>query len=252
MSEHHRHLLGRFKVLTFDCYGTLIDWETGIWDAFQPLYSENGENIPGREELLEAFGRFETRQESETPEMSYPEILCRVHRAVARHFGLETTARMDLDFGHSIPSWPAFADSAEALRYLARHFRLVILSNVNRTGFAASNRKLGIAFDAVYTAEDIGNYKPAIENFNYLLTRLREDFGFDKDDILHTAQSLYHDHAPAGSLGLATAWIDRQRLSESDRWGATARLENRPEVDYRFFSMAELADAVRAERASGQ
>jgi 2-haloalkanoic acid dehalogenase type II len=240
-----------FRVLTFDCYGTLIDWETGIWDAFQPVIADNGGQSPGRQQLLEAFGTEECRQEAETPDMPYPEILCRVHRAVAARFGLESTARLDLDFGHSIPSWPAFPDSADALRFLKNHFRLVILSNVNRAGFAASNRKLGVAFDAIYTAEDIGSYKPSIENFNYLLQHLESDFGLGGEAVLHTAQSLFHDLAPAVSLGLATAWIDRQRLSEGGDWGATAALENRPDTDFRFYSMAELAAAVGAEADSG-
>jgi 2-haloalkanoic acid dehalogenase type II len=234
-----------FKVLTFDCYGTLIDWEAGIWDAFQPLFSRHGGGGPSRLELLASFAAFESRQESETPAMLYPDVLERVHRAVADHFGMETTARLDAKFGKSVPHWPAFPDTAEALRYLKTRFSLVILSNVNRAGFAASNRKLGVEFDAIYTAEDIGSYKPAPENFEYLLHRLRRDHGIEKQDVLHTAQSLFHDHAPARSCGLATAWIDRQRLSEGGHWGATARIDERPDADFIFHSMEAMAAAVR-------
>jgi len=117
---------------------------------------------------------------------------------------------------------------------------------VHRDGFAASNRKLGVEFDAIYTAEDIGAYKPSPANFEYLLAHLRDEHGLDRTDILHTAQSLFHDHVPARSFGLANAWIDRQHLSESGIWGATASVEQRPEIDWRFFSMKEMADAVRA------
>jgi len=183
--------LGKFKVLTFDCYGTLIDWETGIWDAFQPLIMRNTGSELTRDKVLEAF-----------------------------------------------------ADTADALRFLKTRFKLVILSNVNREGFSASRRKLGVDFDAVYTAEDIGTYKPDPGNFQYLLTRLREDHGLEKADILHTAQSLFHDHIPAQKFGLATAWIDRQRLSETGKWGATARLDEVPETEFLFHSMAEMAAAV--------
>jgi 2-haloalkanoic acid dehalogenase type II len=123
----------------------------------------------------------------------------------------------------------------------------VILSNVNRDGFAASNRKLGVEFDAVYTAEDIGAYKPDPANFEFLLEHLRVDLGLQPADILHTAQSLFHDHLPAQKVGLATAWIDRQRLSKDGDWGATARLDKVPKTDFLFHSMAEMASAVAAE-----
>jgi FMN phosphatase YigB (HAD superfamily) len=123
----------------------------------------------------------------------------------------------------------------------------VILSNVDRSSFFESNQKLGVAFDAVYTAQDIGSYKPDPANFDYLLRRLQSEHGLGPSDVLHTAQSLFHDHVPARSTGLASAWIDRQRLSAGGSWGATARLEARPETDFVFFSLEEMADAVRRE-----
>ena len=242
--------LSDFKVLTFDCYGTLIDWEAGIWDAFQPVISSNGRSDILRKDALEAFAVLENRLEAETPGMLYPEVLTHVHGAFARRFGLLTTASLDSDFGNSLPNWPAFPDTADALRYLKTRYKLVILSNVSRDGFAASNRKLGVEFDAVYTAQDIGTYKPAPANFEYLLEHLRQDLGLDKQDILHTAQSLFHDHVPAKSFGLATAWIDRQRLSVTGDWGATAKLDGLPTTDFLFHSMGEMAAAVTAEDKS--
>ena len=179
--------------------------------------------------------------------MSYPEVLAQVHAAFARHFGLLTSVSLDSRFGDSLPGWPAFPDTADALRYLKTRYKLVILSNVNRDGFAASSRKLGVEFDAVYTAQDIGSYKPAPANFEYLLEHLRLDLGLNNQDILHTAQSLFHDHVPAKSFGLATAWIDRQRLSETGDWGATAKLDELPTTDFLFHSMGEMAAAVAAE-----
>jgi len=238
-----------FKVLTFDCYGTLIDWEAGIWDAFQPLLMSNGCQDLDRHKVLEAFAVFESRQESATPAMNYPDVLSAVHGAVAERFGLETTTRLNAEFGGSVPLWPAFPDSADALRILKKHYRLVILSNVHRDGFAASNRKLGVEFDAVYTADMIGSYKPDPTNFEYLLERLKQDHGLEKQDILHTAQSLFHDHLTAQSMGLATTWIDRQRLSESGHWGATRKLDEVPSTDFLFHSLAEMAAAVDAGSA---
>ncbi|NCF27235.1 MAG: HAD hydrolase-like protein [Gammaproteobacteria bacterium] len=243
------HRLTDFKVLTFDCYGTLIDWETGIWDALQPLLMHNGCESVTRDVALQAFGMFETRQESETPDMLYPEVLTRVHPAIAGHFGLDTTSELDEVFGRSVALWPAFTDTADALRILKRHYQLVILSNIDRDGFAASNRKLGVEFDAIYTAQDIGSYKPNAANFEYLLSHLRDDLGLQSTDVLHTAQSLHHDHVPAKAHGLANAWIDRQRLSEGGHWGATAAVDEHPDTDFLYFSMMEMANAVVSARA---
>lgn len=236
-----------YKVLTFDCYGTLIDWESGIWDAFQPVLMHNQCDSVDRQTALKAFATYETRQERETPALIYPKLLNAVHRAMATHFELETTADLDEAFGASVPHWPAFPDSADALRILKRHFKLVILSNVNRDGFAASNRKLGVEFDAIYTAQDVGSYKPAAANFDYMLEHLPTDLGLSKDDILHTAQSLHHDHVPARRAGLANAWIDRQRLSDGGQWGATAQVPEQPTTDFIYFSMMEMADAATAK-----
>ena len=236
-----------FKALTFDCYGTLIDWESGIWDALQPLVAANARDDVTRQVALEAFSEFESKQQSATPDRLYPRILQNVHNAIAERFKLKSTTQLDADFGNSVAHWPAFPDTADALRYLKKHYKLVILSNVNRGGFAASNRKLGVAFDATYTAEDIGSCKPAPANFRYMLKKLREDLGVEPAEVLHTAQSLFHDHVPAKAQGLANAWIDRQRLSKSGAWGATAKVERRPETDFVYFSMAEMADALRGE-----
>jgi 2-haloalkanoic acid dehalogenase type II len=240
--------LSDYKALTFDCYGTLIDWEAGIWDALQPLLGVNNHSDIKRGDALQAFGDLEHQQETDTPAMLYTDILTLVHKGLASRFELQTTTELDAEFGRSLPHWPAFPDTADALRYLKQHYKLIILSNVSRDGFAASNRKLGVEFDAICTAEDIGSYKPSAANFEYLLERLREDHGLQKSDILHTAQSLYHDHVPARAIGLANAWIDRQRLSESGDWGATAKVDEKPDLDFVFFSMQELADADRAER----
>ncbi len=240
-----------YRVLTFDCYGTLIDWETGIWDALQPLIMRNREAEVTRDAALLAFGQCESLQERETPDLLYSDLLARVHGRIADCLGMQPAPELDEAFGASVPDWPAFPDTADALRVLKRHFRLVILSNVHKDGIAGSNRKLGVEFDAIYTAEDIGSYKPADANFEYLVAHLQSDFGLDRSDILHTAQSLHHDHVPANRFGLANAWIDRQRLSEGGSWGATERVETMPTTDFVFFSMGEMAAAVAACASTG-
>ncbi len=235
-----------YRVLTFDCYGTLIDWECGIWDALQPLIMRNGGSggRVTRDVGLRAFAQCESRQEQATPGLLYPDLLARVHRSIAGSVGLESSTDLDEAFGASVPHWPAFPDTADALRVLKRRYKLVILSNVHRDGIAASNRKLGVEFDAIYTAEDIGSYKPADANFEYMLAHLQSDLGLERSHVLHTAQSLHHDHVPAKRFGLANAWIDRQRLSEDGSWGATERVEQMPSTDFVFFSMGEMAEAV--------
>ncbi len=238
-----------YKVLTFDCYGTLIDWESGIWDALQPLLMSNNITDISRDSALRAYAMLESKREAETPGMVYSEVLTNVHRQFAQQFSLQTDENLDSTFGDSLPHWPAFPDTADALRYLKTQFKLVILSNISDEGFAASNRKLGVEFDAIYTAEDIGSYKPSPANFRYLLEHLNNDLGLQKADILHAAQSLFHDHVPAKTFGLANAWIDRQRLSESGSWGATAKVAERPQIDFHFFSMGQMAQAVAEERS---
>jgi len=233
-----------FSVLTFDCYGTLIDWESGLWDAFQPVLMANARDDLTRAEVLPALAQIESAQQAATPGMLYPDTLTATHRGLAARFDLQTTEDMDHAFGQSIAHWPAFPDTADALRVLKRHYQLVILSNVNRDGFAASNRKLGVSFDAVYTAEDIGSYKPDPRNFAYMLEHLKADHGLAHGDILHTAQSLFHDHVQARKLGLANAWIDRQGLSRGGNWGATAAVAERPQVDFLFATMGAMAEAV--------
>jgi 2-haloalkanoic acid dehalogenase type II len=235
--------LSAYKVLTFDCYGTLIDWESGIFTALQPLLQKGGE-LFSRDTALEIFARHESAQEAETPAMIYSELLAEVSRRIAAEFSIAASDADHARFGASVPDWPAFPDSAEALAYLKQHFKLVILSNVDRASFAGSNARLGVEFDAIYTAQDVGSYKPDLANFRYMLEHLAA-IGIEKTDILHTAQSLFHDHVPAKQVGLANAWIDRRH--DQDGWGATMQPPEGVAFDVRFTSLAEMADAHRAE-----
>jgi 2-haloacid dehalogenase len=235
--------LSDYKVLTFDCYGTLIDWESGITAALQPLLARAKPALPA-DAVLQAFARHESSQETATPGMIYSDLLSVVHRRLAEEWGVQPDAAEDARFGASVPDWPAFSDSASALTYLKQHYRLVILSNVDRASFAGSNLRLGVEFDAIFTAQDIGSYKPDPANFRYMLARLAEQ-GIAPGDTLHTAQSLFHDHVPAKRAGLATAWIDRRH--ERGGWGATMPPPAHAAYDFRFESLAAMAAAHQAE-----
>jgi 2-haloacid dehalogenase len=234
-----------FKVLTFDTYGTLIDWETGICNALAPLLDKAGMEGRPRDEILADFGKHETDQEAQTPGMVYMQLLSVVYQRLAREWNVKVTSEEANIFGASVPDWPEFADSPRALQYLKQHFKLVTLTNCDRLSYRGSNLRLRIEYDAIYTAQDIGSYKPDLHNFEYMLRRLKEDFDFEKKDILHTAQSLFHDHAPANRLGLASAWIDRRHAEQG--WGATPPPAGTPKFDFRFDSMIAMAKAHRQE-----
>ena len=236
--------LSDFEVLTFDCYGTLIDWESGMVEALSPLAEKAGGAL-GRNDILEAHARHESAQQRQTPGMAYRDLLAVVHKRLAEEWGVPVAWDDCVAYGRSVERWPAFPDSVAALGYLKRHFKLVILSNVDNASFAASNRRLEVDFDAVYTAEDIGAYKPSDRNFDYMIARLAQ-LGHGKETILHTAESLFHDHVPANRHGLKSCWIYRRHADEG--FGATMAPEETPHTDFRFDSMAELVEAHRREQ----
>ncbi len=237
--------LGDFKALTFDVYGTLIDWESGMIEGLKPLTERAGRALP-RDEILEAHAYYESETQRQTPAKLYALLLAVVYRRLAEEWAVPVTWDQCLAYGRSVRDWPAFADSATALAYLKGHYRLVVLSNVDNESFAHSNKKLGVAFDAVYTAEDVGSYKPSPRNFEYMLANLaRQDI--EKHEILHTAESMFHDHAPANRFGLANCWIYRRH--DKDGFGATMHPGEMPEYDFVFNSMAEFVEAHRAEVA---
>jgi len=234
--------LADFDVLSFDCYGTLIDWESGIYVGLKPLLSRAGLDLV-RDAVLEAFADHESRQQALTPAMPYAALLAEVHGQLAITWGVMPDAAEAARFGASVGDWPAFPDTVEALRYLKQHFRLVILSNVDRESFSVTNWRLNVVFDAIHTAQDVGSYKPDTRNFAYLLDRLAGQ-GVLPGKVLHVAQSLFHDHVPANAMGLASAWIDRRHAAGGR--GATAPVSTDVRYDFRFTSLGELAAAHRA------
>ena len=233
-----------FKVFSFDCYGTLIDWESGMVAAMAPLLARLKRPLQ-RDEILAAHARHEAAQQRMTPAQPYRNLLAVVYKRLAEEWGAPAPWEECVAYGLAARTWPAFADSPAALQYLKQHAKLVILSNVDNETFSFSNRKLDVAFDGILTAEDIGSYKPAQRNFDYLLATLK-GWGIEKGEILHVAESLFHDHAPANQAGLATCWIHRRHAQRG--FGATPDPGATPRYAFRFTSLAELADAHRAER----
>ena len=215
-------------------------------EALIPLTSKVGKPL-SRNEVLEAHARHESSQQAQTPGRRYRDLLPIVYRRLAEEWGVAASWAECVAYGQSVRNWPAFPDSAGALQYLKKYYKLVILSNVDNESFSFSNEKLGVQFDAIYTAEDIGSYKPADGNFEYMLRNL-EALGIRKHEILHVAESMFHDHAPANAHGLANCWIYRRYDQEG--FGATMNPGKMPRYDFRFNSMADLAKAHQEDLRS--
>jgi len=236
-----RPSLNDFEALSFDCYGTLIDWETGLVEALAPLLAR-APTPPTRDEVLEAYALAESEAEEKYPAEPYPQILSRVWLDLASQWNVADDPVLRQAFAGSVGDWPAFPDTAEALERLKRRYKLIILSNVDRASFARTNRRLGVEFDRVITAQDLGSYKPDPRNFEALVTEV-ERMGIRREKLLHVAQSLYHDHVPAQAMGLSTAWIDRR--SGKAGGGATRRPKADVRPDFVFPGLAALAYAIR-------
>lgn len=239
--------ISNYKALTFDVYGTLIDWESGMVNGLKPLTDKVGGGLT-RDQILEAHAFHESSTQRQTPAKIYSQLLAVVYKRLAEEWSVDVTWDECLAYGRSVQDWPAFEDSAGALQYLKRYFKLVVLSNVDNTSFAHSNKKLQVAFDAVYTAEDVGSYKPSPRGFDYMLENLAR-MGIEKQDILHTAESMFHDHGPANTFGLANCWIYRRH--DKKGFGATMNPGDMPSYDCVFNSMADLVKAHQAELEAG-
>ncbi len=231
--------LADYEALSFDCYGTLIDWEAGIATVLTPWARENGLDLDA-EALLAAYAGHEAATEAAEPGALYPRVLADSFRALGERLGVPVTPEWAAALGGSVPDWPAFPDSPGALASLARKYKLIIVSNVHREGFAASNERLGVMFDRIITAQDVGSYKPALGHFDALAKAL-DELGVAPGRLLHVAQSLFHDHVPAKQLGLPTVWIDRRH--DKPGWGATPPPAD-VTPDWTFPSMAAFAAAA--------
>jgi 2-haloacid dehalogenase/putative hydrolase of the HAD superfamily len=236
--------LSDFQALTFDCYGTLIDWESGLLAALQGLVTCSPRRR-GREEVLSDYALHEQEQEHFSPTMKYSQLLAVVYKRLGENWGTPAPWQECTTFAASLRTWEPFPDTVAALKYLKSHYKLYILSNVDNEGFSFTARRLGVRFDGIMTAEDIGSYKPSLRNFEYMLGRLRSQ-GIEKDRILHVAQSLVHDHVPARQLGLASCWINRQ----DGRIGAIGEVASRARYDFTFATLGDFAEAHRRELAA--
>ncbi|KAH8697448.1 hypothetical protein BGW36DRAFT_319844 [Talaromyces proteolyticus] len=268
-----------FRLLSFDVYGTLINWEKGIFKAFSPISERLPASSPLKNDkfaLGAAFHEHEKRIQSLNPGLTYDKVLKEAYIALARELNtLPTDAEEDKEaalqkegtvFADSIAIWPAFPDTVEALRKLkSLGFKLVPLSNVDRDSFSrsldgplaglkapvpGSNTLVNPFFDAVYTAQDIGSYKPNLKNFEYLINHVETEFGVKKEDILHVAQSQFHDHVPAKRIGLQSVWIARGEGGVTSMGGDAKHLLEKGEVGFgwSFKSLGDFAAAVEAER----
>jgi len=232
-------LTGR-KVMTFDVVGTLIDFETGILDYVQGKSKQAGLKLSDQA-ILEAYAVAEDRQHHETPRLPFPAMMAPMYREIAENLGLPASPEDVEGFRLSIPRWPAFADSIAALKRLRKRFYLVAMTNCDNWALAHLAKTLDLPFDDLVTAEMVGWNKPDPQVFAYTRGRLsKEGYGFA--DILHVAQSQYHDITVAVALGYATCWIERREGKEGA--GATPVADEVVIPDYHFASLAELADAV--------
>jgi 2-haloacid dehalogenase len=227
--------LDRFDVLTFDCYGTLIDWEAGILAAIRGPLAAHGVEAAD-EDVLTAFARHEAEVEA-GPYRRYREVLGEVLGAMVGHFGGEASPDERAAFGASVADWPAFPDSAAALSRLHERYKLGVITNCDDDLFAASQARLGVTFDYLVTAQQAKRYKPNPRGFELMFERV----GLPPARILHVAQSLFHDHVPAKRLGLSTVWVDRRGARPGS--GATPPAAATPDLTVPdMATLAALAD----------
>ena len=279
MSSSSSRTLTSFPLLTFDIYGTLIDWETGLLTALTPLSSRLSPSHPlsTPSALGTAFNAHERRIQARDPKLQYDKVLKEAYISLVRETGAlppATEGRSVEDVldaegeecGSSIGLWPAFADTVGAMRKLKElGYKLVPVSNVDRVSFGKtlagplSGLTEGFEegkpfFDAVYTAQDIGSYKPDLRNFEYMLRNVRAQFGVEKEDVLHVAQSLFHDHEPAKRIGLESVWIARGEGGKSTMGGDVEEYlggeEPRVAFGWRFKDLAEFVEAIEKEKSA--
>lgn len=260
-----------FKVISYDIYGTLIDWETGLIKGLQPLVSRIAQDSPAaiyrwdstsgssRLALAAKYNEIEAALQAEQPSLLYNSLLEQAYLRLASQFSIPVDDAIRSEattFGSSIGSWPAFPDTVSAChRLISAGYKLIPVSNVDRESFSHTQAGplAGVDFFKVYTAQDIGSYKPDLRNFDYLLSHAKTDAGVDKDEILHVAQSLFHDHVPAKKVGLSSVWIDRKGAGMGNADGVKG-VHSRGEVGYgwKFATLGEFADEVERQRSIGK
>lgn len=228
--------LADFKYLSFDVVGTLIDFESGLTTCLKQIGEEHGVNVDG-EAALTLY-----RKARYLPDVGlFPDDLVRVYLVIAPDLGLPSERALGERLRDSAKSWKAFPDSAVALAQLAKHYKLIAMTNAQRWAFECFSQELGNPFYQGFTADDTGTEKPDPAFFDYVFEFVQSE-GNSKDDILHVAQSQYHDIGISRKLGMTNCWIERRHSQKG--YGGTIEPENFTEPDFHFTSMAALADAV--------
>ena len=225
---------GRFKALTFDCYGTLIDWDSGISDLVRPWLQDMQSAVPP-DLVVSTFALMQARHQQVRPTLLYPEVLQRSWRDIEEQFGWDESPERAEAFAHSVHIWKPFPDTIESLGYLSHSYKLGILSNVDNASIASTLKLLDVPFSAVVTAEDVKSYKPGLAHFEEAVRRFAAS-GIRKSEILHVAQSKHHDMIPGRQFGLTTVWVNRRYGKK----GTGATLAASAEPDLTVNSLAEL------------
>ena len=228
-----------FQAITFDCYGTLIDWESGILRALRPLLAEHGKRVSD-EQVLALYAELEPAAQS-AEYQPYRLVLEEVVRGMGQHFGFSVSTDEARGLAASLKNWTPFPDTVAALRVLKSKYRLGIISNTDDDLFSDTARHLHIAFDWVITAEQSRAYKPARAIFELALKKI----GLAPEKVLHAGQSVFHDMVPARQMGMATVLVTRRGPGATKRVADTADLEV-PDLK----TLAELAVGESGERAA--
>jgi 2-haloacid dehalogenase len=229
----------RFTTISFDCYGTLIDWESGILPVLHDVLQNHDQTLSDAA-ILELYGEFEAQAES-GPYQSYRDVLQAVVRAFANRLHFEASSAEIRSLYESVHAWPPFPDTVRALGELQKRYKLVVISNIDDDLFAQTRKHLGVEFDGVITAQQAKSYKPSINNFQIALRTL----ALSPDRLLHAAQSIYHDVVPARSLGISTVWVNRK--SARPGIGAVRASAGRPDME-----VPDLASLAAATVKSAQ
>jgi len=224
----------RFTAISFDCYGTLIDWESGILPTLRGVLNRHKQSAPDAS-ILELYGEFEAEAEA-GPYQSYRKVLESVVQRFGKHFGFTPTSDEVSSLPESLPTWRPFPDTVAALRQLQKRYKLAVISNIDDDLFAETRKRLGVEFDFVITAQQARSYKPSLNNFRLALRTM----GLAPDRLLHAGQSIYHDVVPAHALGIASVWVNRK--SARPGVGAVRRAAGRADLEVPdLASLAALA-----------
>jgi len=261
--------LPAFKSLSFDIYETLIEWENSIMRYLEQLvkkaptdnpYKDASTDKGSRAKLSELFFKHQADLQVASPGLKNDIVLEETYLRLAADLGLSLDDELKSQakaFGSSVGEWPAYPDTVDAMKRLSKYYKLIALSNIDNESFARTNAGPlgGIKFWRVYTAQDIGSYKPDLRNFEYLLKHIDEDDkseggqGISKEEDLHVAQSIFHDHVPAKKIGLSSVWINRKNIG-TDSGPYFKQMHDAGEVGYgwRFSTLGEFADEVERQR----